>query len=91
MLIIRPGAVDSPEDRTRETSVSAMIWPRERSSPAALTRSASRERTAHTATPSLTGSSVESWAITSGAGRSVTRRSASARRRRSTNETGSSS
>ena len=37
--------------RTRSTNVSAMIWPRDRSSPAARARSASRDNTAHTATP----------------------------------------
>ena len=61
--------------RTRRTSVSAMIAPRERWSPAALSRSASSSRALWTATPSLTGSSAPSQVIVSGAGRSVVCRS----------------
>ena len=75
--------------RTRRTSVSAMIAPRERSSPAALRRSASSSRALCTATPSLTGKSAPSQVMVSGAGRSVVCRSASARRRRSATEPGS--
>ena len=68
-----------------------MSWPRDRSSPSALARSASRDSTAQTATPSLTGRSAVTWLITSGIGRAVTRRSASARARRATNASGASS
>ena len=68
-----------------------MTWPRERGSPMPIAVSAADFSAAKTATPSLTGSRAESCDITSGAGRSETRRSDSARRRRSATEAGSSS
>ena len=66
-----------------------MIWPRLRGSPAARSRSASRDSAAWTATPCLTGSRAVNHDITSGAGRRLVCRSASALRRRSTNDIGS--
>ena len=77
-------------ETTRLVRVSAMIWPRERGSPAALSLSASALRAACTATPFLTDNRADSIAMVSGAGRRLVCRSASARRRRSTKDSGSS-
>ncbi len=67
-----------------------MICPRERSSPAAATASACRVNAAYTATPWATGNNPVRIVIASGAGRRLTRRSASAFAIRATNPCGSS-
>ena len=74
--------------RTRSTRMSAMIAPRDRSSPAAFCRVASSRSALWTATPSLTGSSAPSHVMVSGAGRRLVCRSASARRLRSATDAG---
>src|SRR5690349_13388461 len=74
---------------TRSTRVSAMTWLRARGSPWDLAWSAALVRVAQIATPWVAGSRADSWAMVSGAGRRVTRRSASAFDRRLTTAWGS--
>ncbi len=75
----------------RLTRVSAITWPRVLGSPFDRAVSASRVSAANMATPCATGSSAEMMAMVSGAGRMVTRRSATALAERFTIEYGSSS
>ena len=68
-----------------------MTWPRLRGSPLARAVSAAALSAANTAMPSLTGSNAPSQVMVSGAGRTETWRSDSARRRRSATASTSSS
>ena len=74
----------------RSVNVSAISWSRERSSPAATCAPAWAWRAAHTATPWATGRKPVTRAIASGAGRMLTRRSATAPRILRSGEVGSS-